>query len=72
MISEAWTIVDFTSADTCACSSQVLVKLKALSLNARDLQIATNTYPAPHPIPEPLVPVSGECLLRPILWVVRG
>lgn len=36
----------------------VLIKIKALSLNARDLQIANSTYPAPHDIKDELVPVS--------------
>ncbi|KAI5474553.1 hypothetical protein MNV49_003051 [Pseudohyphozyma bogoriensis] len=38
--------------------TQVLINMKALSLNARDLQIATGIYPAPHTIPDDLVPVS--------------
>ena len=40
-------------------AEQILIRIRALSLNARDLQIATNIYPAPHPIPDKLVPVSG-------------
>ncbi|KIR27228.1 alcohol dehydrogenase [Cryptococcus deuterogattii 99/473] len=38
--------------------TEILINIKALSLNARDLQIATNQYPAPHPIPDGIVPVS--------------
>jgi NADPH:quinone reductase-like Zn-dependent oxidoreductase len=54
--------------------TEVLVKIKALSLNARDLQIANGTYPAPHDIPENLVPVSDaageivECGSGVNLW----
>lgn len=55
-------------------STEVLVKIKALSLNARDLQIASGTYPAPHDIPDNLVPVSDaageivECGSGVDLW----
>ena len=38
--------------------TQILIKVHAICLNARDLQIATSTYPAPHSIPDNLVPVS--------------
>lgn len=38
--------------------SEVIVKIRAISLNARDLQIATDKYPAPHAIKDDLVPVS--------------
>ncbi|KAM0749310.1 alcohol dehydrogenase [Meredithblackwellia eburnea MCA 4105] len=38
--------------------SQIVMRIKAVSLNARDIQIATNTYPAPHEVPDKLVPVS--------------
>jgi NADPH:quinone reductase-like Zn-dependent oxidoreductase len=54
--------------------TEVLVKIKALSLNARDLQVANGTYPAPHDIPENLVPVSDasgeivECGSAVDLW----
>ncbi|KAN0061495.1 hypothetical protein ACQY0O_006342 [Thecaphora frezii] len=44
---------------------QVLVRMHAVSLNARDLQIAMGTYPAPVAFPNGLVPVSdgaGEVL----------
>ena len=39
-------------------STEVVVKIRAISLNARDLQIATDQYPAPHAIKDDLVPVS--------------
>ena len=39
-------------------SDEVVVKVHAVSLNARDLQIASGTYPAPHLPPSGLVPVS--------------
>lgn len=39
--------------------TQIIIRIKAISLNARDIQIATNAYPAPHAIPNDLVPVSG-------------
>ncbi|WVR06228.1 hypothetical protein IAU60_003258 [Kwoniella sp. DSM 27419] len=39
-------------------STDILVRIKALSLNARDIQIAKNDYPAPHAVPEGVVPVS--------------
>ncbi|KAJ9121225.1 hypothetical protein QFC24_004900 [Naganishia onofrii] len=54
--------------------TEVLLKIKALSLNARDLQIANGSYPAPHDIPENLVPVSDaagevvECGSKVDLW----
>ena len=35
-----------------------MIRIKAISLNARDLQIAQDDYPAPHAIPEGVVPVS--------------
>lgn len=38
---------------------KILINIKALSLNARDLQIVTNDYPAPHAIPDRVVPISG-------------
>jgi hypothetical protein len=41
-------------------TKQILIRIKALSLNARDLQIVNNDYPAPHPIPDRVVPVSGK------------
>ncbi|PWZ03064.1 GroES-like protein [Testicularia cyperi] len=44
---------------------QVLVRIHAVSLNARDYQIATATYPAPTSPPAGLIPVSdgaGEIL----------
>lgn len=59
---------------TIQTSTEVLVKIKALSLNAWDLQIANGTYPAPHDIPENLVPVSDaageivECGSQVDLW----
>lgn len=39
-------------------SSQVMVEMHAVSLNARDYQIATGTYPAPTSPPSGLIPVS--------------
>lgn len=54
--------------------TEVIVKIKALSLNARDLQVANGTYPAPHDIPENVVPVSDasgeivECGSDVTLW----
>lgn len=36
----------------------VMIKIHAISLNARDLQIAQDQYPAPHAIKDNLVPVS--------------
>jgi len=39
-------------------ATEVMVKIRAVSLNARDLQIATDQYPAPHAIKDNLVPVS--------------
>jgi hypothetical protein len=38
---------------------QIRIKIKALSLNARDIQILNDEYPAPHAIPENVVPISG-------------
>lgn len=38
--------------------TQVLVEIHAVSLNARDYQIATGTYPAPTSPPAGLIPVS--------------
>jgi hypothetical protein len=43
-----------------AIELQIIINIKALSLNARDLQIVTNDYPAPHAVPERVVPVSGS------------
>lgn len=45
---------------TLSSPTQIMIRIKALSLNARDVQIATDGYPAPHPVPENLVPISGE------------
>jgi NADPH:quinone reductase-like Zn-dependent oxidoreductase len=39
---------------------QIRINIKCLSLNARDLQIATNDYPAPHDVPKGVIPVSGR------------
>jgi len=39
---------------------QIQIRIKCLSLNARDLQIVTSDYPAPHRVPEGVIPVSGE------------
>jgi len=39
---------------------KIRINIKCLSLNARDLQIATNDYPAPHDVPKGVVPVSGR------------
>jgi NADPH:quinone reductase-like Zn-dependent oxidoreductase len=39
-------------------ATEVMIKIRAISLNARDLQIATDQYPAPHAIKDNLVPVS--------------
>lgn len=39
-------------------ATEVMVKIRVISLNARDLQIATDQYPAPHAIKDNLVPVS--------------
>lgn len=50
------------------------VNIKYLSLNARDLQIVTNDYPAPHVVPQDVVPVSGErdgLLRQPVLIVAQ-
>jgi threonine dehydrogenase-like Zn-dependent dehydrogenase len=41
--------------------TDIRINIKAVSLNARDLQIVTGVYPAPHDVPEGVVPVSGEC-----------
>ena len=41
---------------------QVKIRIKALSLNARDIQILHNEYPAPHAVPENVVPISGNRL----------
>ncbi|KAL1734800.1 chaperonin 10-like protein [Schizophyllum commune] len=38
--------------------TDVLVRVHVVGLNARDLQIASGTYPAPHLPPTPLVPCS--------------
>ncbi|KAK4700737.1 hypothetical protein P7C70_g5507, partial [Phenoliferia sp. Uapishka_3] len=35
-----------------------MLRMKAISLNARDIQICTDAYPAPHAVPDNLVPVS--------------
>jgi NADPH:quinone reductase-like Zn-dependent oxidoreductase len=62
------------SRPTIQSPTEVLIKIKALSLNARDLQIANGSYPAPHDIPENLVPVSDaagevvECGSKVDLW----
>jgi len=39
---------------------KIRINIKCLSLNARDLQIATNNYPAPHDVPKGVIPVSGR------------
>ena len=38
---------------------QIRINIAYLSLNARDLQIVNDEYPAPHAIPDKVVPVSG-------------
>ncbi|GFZ49308.1 hypothetical protein JCM24511_07428 [Saitozyma sp. JCM 24511] len=42
-------------------STDIRINMKYLSLNARDLQIVTNDYPAPHSVPQDVVPVSDGC-----------
>ncbi|WWD19941.1 hypothetical protein CI109_104413 [Kwoniella shandongensis] len=42
-------------------STDIRINIKYLSLNARDLQIATNNYPAPHAVPQDVVPISDGC-----------
>lgn len=42
--------------------NKIRINIKCLSLNARDLQIATNDYPAPHDVPEGVIPVSGRSI----------
>ncbi|KAK8870130.1 hypothetical protein IAR55_000700 [Kwoniella newhampshirensis] len=42
-------------------STDIRINIKYLSLNARDLQIVTNDYPAPHSVPQDVVPVSDGC-----------
>lgn len=44
---------------------QIRINMEYLSLNARDLQIVTNDYPAPHSVPQDVVPVSGTCTPNP-------
>ncbi|WVQ80046.1 hypothetical protein IAT38_002147 [Cryptococcus sp. DSM 104549] len=39
--------------------TSVLLRIHAISLEARDLQILQNNYPAPHPILEDVVPVKA-------------
>lgn len=39
--------------------NDILIRIKAIALNSRDLQVATGLYPAQHPIPDNVVPVSG-------------
>lgn len=41
-------------------TAQIRVNIKCLSINARDLQIVTGDYPAPHEVPQDCVPISGE------------
>nr|XP_019046715.1 alcohol dehydrogenase [Kwoniella bestiolae CBS 10118]OCF25645.1 alcohol dehydrogenase [Kwoniella bestiolae CBS 10118] len=41
--------------------TDIRINIKYLSLNARDLQIVTNDYPAPHEVPQDCVPVSDGC-----------
>nr|XP_018262692.1 alcohol dehydrogenase [Kwoniella dejecticola CBS 10117]OBR84850.1 alcohol dehydrogenase [Kwoniella dejecticola CBS 10117] len=41
--------------------TDIRIRIKYLSLNARDLQIVTNDYPAPHEVPQDCVPVSDGC-----------
>ncbi|ORY35335.1 putative alcohol dehydrogenase [Naematelia encephala] len=41
--------------------TDIRINIKALSLNARDLQIINNNYPAPHVVPQDCVPVSDGC-----------
>lgn len=52
--------------------AQIRINIKCLSLNARDLQIATNDYPAPHDVPEGVVPVSGEPICPATAYVTDG
>ncbi|WRT68120.1 uncharacterized protein IL334_005095 [Kwoniella shivajii] len=42
-------------------STDIRINIKYLSLNARDLQIVNNDYPAPHDVPQDCVPVSDGC-----------
>ncbi|KAL7418361.1 hypothetical protein Q5752_006819 [Cryptotrichosporon argae] len=41
--------------------TDIRINIKYLSLNARDLQIVTDDYPAPHDVPKNVVPVSDGC-----------
>ncbi|OCF36059.1 alcohol dehydrogenase [Kwoniella heveanensis CBS 569] len=41
--------------------TDIRIKIKALSLNARDIQIVKNEYPAPHDVPQDCVPISDGC-----------
>ncbi|WWD03159.1 hypothetical protein V865_001206 [Kwoniella europaea PYCC6329] len=41
--------------------TDIRINIKYLSLNARDLQIVNNDYPAPHDVPQDCVPVSDGC-----------
>nr|XP_019007482.1 uncharacterized protein I206_07740 [Kwoniella pini CBS 10737]OCF46263.1 hypothetical protein I206_07740 [Kwoniella pini CBS 10737] len=41
--------------------TDIKIRIKYLSLNARDLQIVSNDYPAPHDVPQDCVPVSDGC-----------
>ncbi|WOO79479.1 Zinc-type alcohol dehydrogenase-like protein [Vanrija pseudolonga] len=41
--------------------NDILIRIKAIALNSRDLQVATGLYPAQHPIPDNVVPVSDGC-----------
>jgi len=50
-------------------STEVLIKVHAISLNARDNQIVNGTYGAP--IQEGVVVVSGKCIIR-ILTTTTG
>ncbi|WVQ94031.1 hypothetical protein IAU59_001109 [Kwoniella sp. CBS 9459] len=41
--------------------TDIRIRIKALSLNARDIQIVKNEYPAPHDVPQDCVPISDGC-----------
>lgn len=52
--------------------TQIRINIKYLSLNARDLQIVTGDYPAPHDIPQDCVPVSGMSELYIRVMAIKG
>lgn len=66
---------DVSRPFTCLASQadwQIRINIKAFSLNARDLQIATGCYPAPHDVPENVVPISGTSRFKFCLAIADG